>query len=365
MENNSNIGAVEIDEMQSIPIWKNLSLDDMSGETWVPLIYDGISYSGYYDVSNFGRIKGLLRKITVMRGSVPYIRTERERILKQQIDHSGYLFVNTQVDGKGNKKIIKLHRAIGMTYHENPNNLPEVHHVDHIKTNNNVENLEWSTHADNSGKEKGRHSRTINPNRRLAKKPEKLIFPTRTFTKEQLSTEEWRHIKGFEELYKVSNLGRVWSIYRWVISKSGVKIFMTGRILKGVVQNNGYLMARLYKDGQEPQTWKISRLVAIAFIENPLDLPVVHHINHIRNDDRVENLMWFTYLRNNQEPWENGRVCVTKGEDGSMAKLTELQVLDIRGRVEKGESKNRLAEEYGVNRTTIRNIVKRKLWAHI
>ena len=67
--------------------------------------------------------------------------------MKQSRDSNGYKNINLWNNGKG--KTYNVHRLVAETYIPNPDNLPEVNHKDEDKTNNNVANLEWSTHADN------------------------------------------------------------------------------------------------------------------------------------------------------------------------------------------------------------------------
>lgn len=85
--------------------------------------------------------------------------------------------------------------------------------------------------------------------------------------------------------YQISNLGRVWS------KKSN-------KYLKPQKDNCGYLRIQLYMSNGKVRTEKIHRLVAIAFIDNPNNLPEVNHINHIRDDNRAENLEWVNHKEN-------------------------------------------------------------------
>ena len=65
--------------------------------------------------------------------------------MKQRTER--YKAINLWNNGK--EKAHYVHRLVAETYIPNPDNLPEVNHKDEDKTNNNVANLEWSTHADN------------------------------------------------------------------------------------------------------------------------------------------------------------------------------------------------------------------------
>jgi hypothetical protein len=67
----------------------------------------------------------------------------RNKFLKPQINHKGYLSVNI------NGKLQTLHRLIAKTFIPNPDNLPQVNHKNLNKTDNRVENLEWSTCRNN------------------------------------------------------------------------------------------------------------------------------------------------------------------------------------------------------------------------
>lgn len=110
-------------------------------------------------------------------------------------------------------------------------------------------------------------------------------------------TEEWKDIQGYEGLYQVSNLGRVRSLDHIVsaISKWGTPqtYLSKGRIRKGVPSSKGYPQVLLSKEGTVT-THPIHRLVAVAFIPNPDNLPEVNHKNEDKSDSRASNLEWCT-----------------------------------------------------------------------
>lgn len=70
-----------------------------------------------------------------------------KKFLKPFDDGHGYLCVNLFKDGK--RKHYKIHRLVAETYLPNPNNLPQVNHIDENKSNNALLNLEWCTAAYN------------------------------------------------------------------------------------------------------------------------------------------------------------------------------------------------------------------------
>lgn len=96
--------------------------------------------------------------------------------------------------------------------------------------------------------------------------------------------EIWKDVKGYEELYQVSNLGRV-------------KRVETDRILKVRVKRHGYLGVVLYNNS-EPKHYIIHRLVAEAFIPNHENKPQVNHIDEDKTNNTVANLEWVTAKEN-------------------------------------------------------------------
>jgi hypothetical protein len=99
---------------------------------------------------------------------------------------------------------------------------------------------------------------------------------------EYLEGEIFFVIDGFPN-YEISNKGRIYNNE-------------TGVLLKPRKDANGYYKVDLYKN--KKKTITIHRLVAIAFIANPKNLPEVDHINRIKTDNRLENLRWVSSSEN-------------------------------------------------------------------
>lgn len=104
--------------------------------------------------------------------------------------------------------------------------------------------------------------------------------------------EIWKDIDGYEGLYQVSNRGRVKSLPRKVRCAKGWTI-TPERILVGGV-SNGYRHYLLHSSTGIPRDLRANRLVATAFIPNPLNLPYVNHKDENRGNDCVDNLEWCT-----------------------------------------------------------------------
>ena len=112
----------------------------MKNEIWK----DVAGYEGLYQVSSEGRVKSLERKVPKGDGE----RTVKERILKPSDDCRGYLRVDLRDGDK--QKHFKVHRLVCEAFHENPDNKPQVNHINEIKTDNRASNLEWATARENS-----------------------------------------------------------------------------------------------------------------------------------------------------------------------------------------------------------------------
>lgn len=102
-------------------------------------------------------------------------------------------------------------------------------------------------------------------------------------------SETWKPVVGYEGLYEVSSIGHVRS------RKTGHYRKLNGRVNRFT----GYVYVNLRKDGEE-RTFSIHRLVAIAFLPNPDDLPYVNHKDEVKTNNSVDNLEWCSSSYNNE-----------------------------------------------------------------
>lgn len=106
-------------------------------------------------------------------------------------------------------------------------------------------------------------------------------------------TETFVDIEGYEGLYQISNFGRVWSVRK--------EIYMKGGLV------GPYPSVSLTKNGHY-DTFTIHRLVAKAFIPNPLDLPQVNHKDENPLNNCVDNLEWCTAKYNSNYGTRNSKI---------------------------------------------------------
>lgn len=105
-------------------------------------------------------------------------------------------------------------------------------------------------------------------------------------------TEIWKDIKGYENLYQISSLGRV----RRITKTNGYKI-----LKQSTNPQSGYIQVALSKNGK-CTVYKVHQLVAKHFISNLDNKPCIDHINTDKTDNRVENLRWCTQKENLNNP---------------------------------------------------------------
>lgn len=169
-----------------------------------------------------------------------------------------------------------------------------------------------------------------------------------------------RKVVEFGTYYKVSNLGRVKSVDRMT---NGAK--SKGQIMKLRKDKDGYLMVNLSEKGKK-KTYKVHRLVALAFLENPTNRPEVNHKSGDKADNTVDNLEWVTSKANMRHAHKNGLIAYAKGVKNSNAKLNDEKVLEIRQLYRTGKyTYKQIAEKFDISESSAYNVVRRKRWKHV
>ena len=108
--------------------------------------------------------------------------------------------------------------------------------------------------------------------------------------------EEWRHVKGYEGLYEVSNMGRVRSLPRTVRKRGNKTSLYEGKLLSPIAYENGkktgVSLSVTLCDGEKKLNAVVARMVATAFLLNPNHYKYVSHIDGNPFNNQASNLIW-------------------------------------------------------------------------
>lgn len=161
-----------------------------------------------------------------------------------------------------------------------------------------------------------------------------------------MEEEVWVNVKG-SKFTEVSSLGR----FRTSFFKKGVTI------CKQHISKTGYLALRI-----NGKTQRAHRIIATAFIPNPLNLPQVNHIDGNKLNNNFNNLEWVSNKQNSEHAWKNGLIKRQFGEKTSKAILTNEDAINI---VNSNSTDKEIAILYNVHDTTINSIRCGKNWSDI
>lgn len=132
-------------------------------------------------------------------------------------------------------------------------------------------------------------------------------------------------------------------------ARDGTLFGMSGRPLALQLDKHGYLSVKSLTTRGKLRWEYAHRMVASAWIDNPLGLEQVNHLNKVRHDNTVDNLEWCSPRSNSKHA--NG------GGAGRLAKLSNEDALDIRSRYVLGESLSGIAKMYCVKADAISSVV--------
>lgn len=166
--------------------------------------------------------------------------------------------------------------------------------------------------------------------------------------------EEWKPVVGYEDLYEVSNQGRVRS--RGRVSSDGSR--RKGRLLNP--RGMKHLFVTLSRNGVKAQPY-VHRLVLEAFSGSAPVGTVGCHRDDDTQNNMLENLYWGTYSENLTDAVRNGK----RTHPGRRKSLTESEVQIIRERVKMGETQKSIAADFGVHPSSVSLIVNGKVWGHV
>lgn len=165
--------------------------------------------------------------------------------------------------------------------------------------------------------------------------------------------EEWRPVKGWEDRYEVSSLGRVRSLCK----RGATRVRVTEKNYKG------YIYLCLYR-GKERSYRSVHSLVLEAFTgqSRPNGMEC-SHINGVKCDNRPENLEWASSAQNEAMKRLHGTALLGARHHRAIAKLEASDIQPIRDLSAKGVPVRKIARMYGVHRATIKSLIDGKSWA--
>lgn len=267
-----------------------------SVEIWKPVK----NYEEKYIVSSYGNVKNLLTRYEFK----PCLR-------------GGYYSVGLSKDN--NKRSEYIHRLVAMSFIENPSNLPVVNHKNGNKLDNTLENLEFASiinnvrHAASTGLTKyknkivnkysldGQFLETFSSVKEASEKngvTESALYCTLSGRTKTCKKFIWKYQ---DENVSVINIpdGKSYEDYEnYIITRCGqVYNIKTKKYLKLKKTLGGYLSVMLYKNSISKQYY-IHCLVAKTFIENPLNYPMINHIDGNKQNNNITNLEWCSFSHN-------------------------------------------------------------------
>ena len=173
-------------------------------EIWKPVM----GYEGLYEVSSYGRVRSLDR----MDERDMY---RKGRILKSALNKNGYPSVSLWKDNHG--KTYRVHRLVAEAFIPNPNNKPEIDHINTIKTDNTVflnedgsvnyekTNLRWVTRSENNN-----NPLTLLKTGESKKGKKYHIRPVLQYDKDGNFIREWDTITEAERTLNIAH--KIWNV---------------------------------------------------------------------------------------------------------------------------------------------------------
>lgn len=171
-------------------------------------------------------------------------------------------------------------------------------------------------------------------------------------------TEQWKDIKNHKGLYKISNYGNIKSFIYWNGTNE--------RILKQSITTRGYCCVILHRKNKKKWTY-IHRLVLETFIGPCPKGMQCRHLDGNPSNNKLSNLKWGTSSENTLDSIKHGTRNQPDncGIENGRAKLTDIQIKEIKHLLTSGISQTQIAKQFHVDPSTICNISLGKTWRHL
>jgi len=176
--------------------------------------------------------------------------------------------------------------------------------------------------------------------------------------------EIWKDIKDYENIYQISNLGRVKRLERKVIDTLKRIYTYPEKILTGDHSKSDYTKITLVKN-RKNKVFRIHRLVAITFIPNLENKREVNHKDGNKLNNNIANLEWVSPSENIRHAFNAG-LSTQKGSKNNFSKLTEDQVKEIFKLAATSKfTQTEIAKKFKISRTTVSDIKNKKRWGYL
>jgi hypothetical protein len=182
----------------------------------------------------------------------------------------------------------------------------------------------------------------------------------KNLSSKSLEGEVWLPIDGYEGRYDVSSLARVRSLVKGNSRAGGVVKRKIPLIRKQKINTSGYYEVRLISS-EKDETLRVHRIVGIAFIPNPDNLPEINHLKG-KLDNRPTSIEWSSSSNNQKHAYKNGFRVPLGGEKNPKCRLSEKQVLEI---FNSNETRIELSEKYNISIYTISHIRRGSTWSYL
>lgn len=152
---------------------------------------------------------------------------------------------------------------------------------------------------------------------------------------------------------------------RYLVNREGeVFSIRSNRLISQRLDRYGYPRVNLY-EGTKNHTVTVHRLVAKAFVPNPVNLPEVNHIDGDKMNNNADNLEWVTSSQNQRHAFRLGLQRGQKGEKNGMARYSEKDVRLVCELLAKGKRNAEIRDETGYSFSFIEKIKYGETWTYI